>query len=438
VMAVFGVPAVHEDDALRAVRAAQEMQEALPALGLEARIGINTGEVLVGDPEQDLGFVAGKAVIIAKRLEQGAATGEIVIGKATYPLIKHAVTAGPLERIPVKGKMEDVGRRRVDEVDLKAPGVARRLHAPIVGRDEELALLRSAFDRAVEERHCRVFTILGSAGIGKSRLVAEFCRSVGDVAITVTGRCLSYGEGITYWPLVEIVRDLGGEEWLRQALSDQADADVVAGLVRGAIRGSAEAGTPDQTFWAVRRVFERLAQERPLVVCIEDIHWAEPTFLDLVEYVAGWSTGAPFLVVCLARPELIELRPGWVAPGERADAIALEPLSRVEVGALLDSLSQADPLAPDKRERIALAAEGNPLFVEQIAAMASEEEGSGDGPAVDQCTAFRTPRPPHTPGTGRDRASIRHRARLPRERSRGALAPLRARFRRPPSLRARS
>ncbi len=266
----------------------------------------------------------------------------------------------------------------MDEVDLNAPAVARRLHAPIVGRHEELALLRGALDRTAHERGCRLFTIVGTAGIGKSRLVAEFCRSVGDVAVTVTGRCLSYGEGITYWPLFEIVRDLGGEQRLLQALAGEADAEVVAGLLRGAIRGSAEAGTPDQTFWAVRRVFERLARERPLVVCFEDIHWAEPTFLDLIEYLTGWSNEAPLLVVCLARPELIEKRPGWFVPHERADAIALEPLSRGEVGALLDALSEGDSLAADRRERIALAAEGNPLFVEQIAAMASEEQESGN------------------------------------------------------------
>ncbi len=209
VMAVFGVPKVHEDDALRAVRAAQQMQQALPELGLRARIGINTGEVLAGDPEHGLGLVAGEPVIVAKRLEQGAQSGEIVIGKATYPLVKHAVSAGPLERIPVKGKEEAVGRRRVDDVDREAPSLARRLDLPLVGRRDELRLLEEAFERAVEEQGCRLFTVLGPPGIGKSRLVAELATSLGERATTAVGRCLPYGEGITFWPLGEILGELG-------------------------------------------------------------------------------------------------------------------------------------------------------------------------------------------------------------------------------------
>src|SRR5262245_8139617 len=219
VMAVFGVPAVHEDDALRAVRAEQEMQEALPELGLQARIGINTGEVLAGDPAQGLGFVAGEPVIVAKRLEQGAGTGEIVIGKATYPLVKHAVTAGPLERISVKGKRDDVGRRRVDEVDRDAPIRARRLDIPLVGRTEELALLQQAFRRAVDQRSCRLFTVLGPAGIGKSRLAGELSSQLGTQATTAVGRCLPYGEGITFWPLGEILSALGD---VSDALGEEA------------------------------------------------------------------------------------------------------------------------------------------------------------------------------------------------------------------------
>jgi predicted ATPase/class 3 adenylate cyclase len=385
VMAVFGVPVVHEDDALRAVRAAKEMLGSLDVLNdeldeawgfrLQARIGVNTGEVLAGDSGQGQGFVSGEPVIVAKRLEQAAEPGEILIGKATYPLVEHAVTAGPLERIPVKGKRDEVGRRRVGEVDLRAPGVARRLHAPIVGRDRELDLLRRAFERTVEERCCRLFVVLGSAGIGKSRLATELIASVEDRAITAVGRCLPYGEGITFWPLSEVLKDIGGEDAVAAAFGDDEHREVVLELLRGATGASDTAGSSEETFWAVRRAFEALAQRRPLVVCFEDLHWGEPTLLDLVEYVIGWSRGAPILVVVLARPELVEHRPTWIAPQANSDTIALEPLSSAEMESLLVDLAAEIAIPAEVRQRIGAAAEGNPLFVEQMAAMASEQNG---------------------------------------------------------------
>jgi class 3 adenylate cyclase len=368
VMAVFGVPVVHEDDALRAVRAAQEMQQALPELGLEARIGINTGEVLASDPDQGLGLVAGEPVIIAKRLEQGASAGEIIIGKATYPLVEHAVTAGPLERIPVKGKKEDVGRRRVEDVDLDAPSLARRLDLPLVGREDELNLLQAAFDRAVAEQSCRLVTLLGPPGIGKSRLVSELCSRIEDKATTAVGRCLPYGEGITFWPLGEILRALGD---IADALGD--DASTVQELL-DSLTGASEAVTSsEEAFWAVRRTFEACARRRPLLLCFEDLHSAEPMLLDLLEYLVGWSRDAPILLVCLARPELVERRPTLIAPHPSQDALALEPLSAVDTAALIDLVS--GDLQEDMRERIGVAAEGNPLFVEQMAAMMAEPDG---------------------------------------------------------------
>jgi len=365
VMAVFGVPVVHEDDALRAVRAAQEMQDALPELGLVARIGINTGEVVAGDPAHGLGLVAGEPVIVAKRLEQGAGPGEIVIGKATYPLVRHAVSAGPLERIPVKGKEQDVGRRRVDEVDREAPRLERRLDLPLVGRSDELELLQQAFARAVEERSCRLFTVLGPPGIGKSRLAGELGALLGERATTAVGRCLPYGEGITFWPLAEILGSLGD---LTEALGE--DAGTVQQLLDGLTGASDTAASSEEAFWAVRRAFEACARLRPLIVCLEDLHWAEPTMLDLVEYLVGWSRNAPLLLVCLARPEIVERRPTLISPHPNSDALALEPLSTTETAALLDLVS--GQLRDDVRERIGAAAEGNPLFVEQMAAMMAE------------------------------------------------------------------
>ena len=360
VMAVFGVPVAHEDDALRAVRAAKGMLDELGGLNeelsltvpLEVRIGINTGEVLAGNPADGHGFVAGEPVIVAKRLEQAAEPGQIWFGKATYALVKHAVKAGPLERIPVKGKSDHVGKRRLEDVHHEAPGVARSLDAPIVGRDEELALLRQAFKRTVEDRACRLFTVIGPAGIGKSRLMKELTAGVDGSATVAVGRCLSYGEGITFWPLAEALRELGAEQTVRDALAEDRPSEEV--------------------FLAVRQAFERLARQSPLVLCFEDVHWAEPTMLDLVEYVVGWSRDAPILIVALARPEFIEQRPHWVAPHASYDALTLEPLSREAAESLLGGLAQ---VPAGVRDRIVTAAEGNPLYVEQMSAMVAEGDG---------------------------------------------------------------
>jgi class 3 adenylate cyclase/tetratricopeptide (TPR) repeat protein len=374
VMAVFGVPTTHEDDALRAVRAADHMLDGARELGLDVRIGVNTGEVIAGEPDESQGFVSGEAVIVAKRLEQAAEPGEILIGKATYPLVSHAVSAGPLERLPIKGKRDDVGRRRLEEVDRDAPAVARGLHVPIVGRDGEIDLLLHSFDRAVEERSARLFTVLGPPGIGKSRLAVELASRLGERATTTVGHCLSYGVGITYWPLTEILRDLGGEQAAAEALEGE-EREGVLEMIRG-LTGSAEvAGSGEETFRAVRRVFEALARRRPLVLCFEDLHWAEQTLLDLIEYLAGWSRNAPMLILCLARSDLVERRPTWIAPRANADAVALEPLSRTDSDALLADLARELDLPVPLRERIGEAAEGNPLFLQQMAAMAAEKVG---------------------------------------------------------------
>jgi class 3 adenylate cyclase/tetratricopeptide (TPR) repeat protein len=418
VMAVFGVPVVHEDDALRAVRAAAEMHERLERLNeeleqtwdvrLAVRIGINTGEVVAGDATPGHAFVTGEPVVLAKRLEQAAGPGDILIGKATYPLIKDAVTVGPLERFPAKGKRKEAERRRVDAVDREGPGV-RRHDGPIVGRESELALLHQAFERVVEEQRCRLFTILGPAGIGKSRLAAELSASVDSRATTVHGRCLPYGEGITYWPLAEIVRELGGLTGMQEALASHDDGETVLRLLGGAIGATETTGTSEETFWAVRRVFEALARERPLVVCLDDVHWAEATFLDVIEYVLGWSRGAPILLLCLARPDLVEQRPTWIAPQANAEALALEPLSAGEAEALLEGLRGETELSPQARERIAEAAEGNPLFVVQMAAMTAERNGNGDlsiPPSIQALLAERLDRLPAQERTVIECASV--------------------------------
>jgi tetratricopeptide (TPR) repeat protein len=339
------------------------------------RIGVNTGEVVAGDRAVGQALVTGDAVNLAKRLEQAAPSGSILIGKATYPLVKDAVQAGPLESFKVKGKAEPVSPLRIDTVDPHAAGVARRLDRPFVGRFEELSALRLAFTRVEAEQSCRMFTVLGPAGIGKSRLVGEFIENVPATALT--GRCLPYGEGISLWPFREIIRGLGGAEGLAQALGSAEDAELVVERLLSAVGASPGTASADETPWALRRLLETLADRRPVVVVLEDIHWAAPVLLDVIEYLLGWVR-RPLFLVCVARPDLLQLRPGWVNQRPNADTLVLEALAAQEAESLLSELRTT----PEARARIAEAAEGNPLFLEQMAAMLSEQGDDATGDPV--------------------------------------------------------
>jgi class 3 adenylate cyclase/tetratricopeptide (TPR) repeat protein len=346
VMAVFGVPIAHEDDALRAVRAAWEMRAAVPELGLRARIGVNTGEVVTGEGDT---LVTGDAVNVAARLEQAAEPGEVLIGSETRRLVRDAVETSAID-VPAKGKSEPVRAFRLLEVDPDAAAIARRFDTPLIGRKPELAQLRQAFDRAVSERRCHLFTLLGPAGVGKSRLVEELLDSLD--ATVLEGRCLDYGEGITYWPVVSVLKQLGPR-------------------ANEALRRVVEGGTlPNEVPWAVRTVLEEVAGERPLVVVFDDIQWGEPTFLDLVDHVADLSRGAPILLLCIARPEFLDQRPGWGGGKLNATTILLEPLAPAECSELIAVHGGVDD---DVAERILTAAEGNPLFVEEMVALVQED-----------------------------------------------------------------
>jgi len=345
VMAVFGIPVAHEDDALRAVRAAWEMRSAVPELGLEARIGVNTGEVVTGEGDT---LVTGDAVNVAARLEQAAAPGEVLVGEKTRRLVRDAVGVERVE-VSAKGKPGTVPAFRLLDVDPTAAAVARRFDTPLVGREAELEQLHRAFERTVREQRCHLFTLLGAAGVGKSRLVAEFVHEVD--ARVVEGRCLDYGEGITFWPIVSVLKQLG----------ERAEA-TIARLDEGA-------SSPNELFWAVRTQLEEVARDRPLVVCLDDIQWGEPTFLDLVDHVADLSRGAPIFLLCLARPELLDQRPGWGGGKLNATTILLEPLSTEECERLIDEQGGVEP---GLRERILRLADGNPLFVEETIAFARE------------------------------------------------------------------
>jgi predicted ATPase/class 3 adenylate cyclase len=389
VMAVFGIPRLHEDDALRAARAVDEMRESLVVLNkeldrdhgvtIEVRTGVNTGEVVTGEGTGQP-LVTGDAVNVAARLEQAAAPGEILIGESTYRLIRDAVVAEPVDPLVVKGKAEPLSALRLVSVAPGALGVARRLDSPLVGRQPELALLRQAFDGAVRGRTCHLFTVLGSAGTGKSRLIQEFLRQVEPVATILRGRCLPYGEGITFWPVAEAVREAAGLSpidppsailaKLESLLADEADRAEIARRVAVAIGGEGEAATAaEETLWALRKVFEAIARARPLILVLDDLHWAEPTLLDLVDHVAEWSRDAPILLLCVARPELLETRPGWGGGKFRATSVALDPLSGPESLQLVANLLGGSELADHVRDRILRAAEGNPLFLEETLAM---------------------------------------------------------------------
>ena len=343
VMAVFGVPQVHEDDALRACRAAIEMRDALPELGLQARIGVNTGEVVTGTEER---LATGDAVNVAARLEQAAQPGEILLGEETLALVRDAVETEPVEPLELKGKAEAVSAHRLRAV----VGDLERAHATrFVGRATEIALLEAAWQRAGKEQGCQLVTIVGDAGVGKSRLVSEAVGSIS--APVVRGRCLSYGEGITYSPVVEVIKQLDALP------TDETAANVIRSLL-----GTSEHLTnSDEIAWAFRKLLEERA---PLVCVLDDLQWAEGTLFDLVEHVKLFSGGAHLLLVCMARPELSERRPEWEI------TVRLEPLPREDVDALIP-----DTIEDELRERIERAAGGNPLFVQEMVAMASETEG---------------------------------------------------------------
>jgi class 3 adenylate cyclase/tetratricopeptide (TPR) repeat protein len=389
VMAVFGIPRLHEDDALRAARAAADMLEALTVLnddlqrdhsvGLAARIGVNTGEVVTGDTGSDQRLVTGDAVNVAARLEQAAQPGEILLGDSTYRLVKDAVEVDPVDPLELKGKAEPVPAHRLVRV-LEAPeGHARHLDSPMVGRAKELEMLQRALERTVSERTSHLFTLLGPAGVGKSRLVQEFLAGPGAAATLLRGRCLSYGDGITFFPLAEIVEEAAGisrEDDLATARSKVAallagvdDGERIVSLVGSLLAWGGETGVTEEAFWGVRKLLEHLAGVRPVVVVFDDIHWAEPTFLDLVEHLADWTRDAALLLLCVARPELLEVRSEWGGGKLNATTILLEPLPADDASHLVDNLLGRADIPPAARRRILDAAEGNPLFVEEMLAM---------------------------------------------------------------------
>jgi DNA-binding SARP family transcriptional activator/tetratricopeptide (TPR) repeat protein len=384
-MGVFGATSVHEDDALRAVRASlearrlitTEMADRLRRYGvrLTCRCGVATGEALVGGPVplRSAGNVHAQAVALAEAAEPD----QILISGPTQEL-----AAAAIETVSA-----GAGRFLLRSAQAVVRPLALRLDVPLVGRGDELRQLAAACAVAGQERVITLVTVLGEAGIGKTRLVREIERRLGHEVNVLTGRCLPYGEGITFWPLREVIRQASGghdsPEKIEALLDGQPDAAEVAARLSLAI-GPGNQGRLDgaEIFWAARRLFETLARSRPLLVVFEDLHWAESTFLDLVESLAVQPGQAPVGLVCVARPELLEQRPGWAGDAARAFSVELLPLAEGPAAALLDSLAVDQRIPPSTRARLLEAAAGNPLYLEQLAASLSEHTGSVSWPVL--------------------------------------------------------
>jgi class 3 adenylate cyclase/tetratricopeptide (TPR) repeat protein len=387
VMAVFGIPTLHEDDAARAVRAAHEMQSAVELLNEELasaswnpialRIGVNTGEVVTGEATGGHTLVTGDAVNVAARLEQAADPGQVLLGGTTHQLVRALVESEPMPPLELKGKAEPVEAFRLISVGDREP--IRRHDTPLVGRARELRVLEEAFTRANEDQACYLFTLLGTAGVGKSRLVHEFLGRMRDQAQVLRARCLPYGEGITFWPVIELAQAAAGIELnetpasavekLRTLLEEAPDRDPILDRVCPTIGLSNDVVPTEETFWGVRKFLEAVATRKPLIVVIDDLQWAEPTMLDLIDHVADWSREAPILFLAIARPELLDARPHWGGGKLNATTILLEPLGSADATELIANLVDDPELAKTVQQRIGETAEGNPLFVEELVAM---------------------------------------------------------------------
>jgi class 3 adenylate cyclase/tetratricopeptide (TPR) repeat protein len=381
VMAVFGLPTMHEDDGVRALRAAAELRDAFGGSAalvelprLRVRIGVCTGKVIAGEAGSGQAFVTGDAVNVAARLQQAAEPGEIYLSQATAALAREAAVMEPVGQLELKGKRGPVAALRLVSVAPVSQELRPQSAAALVGRTDELAQLQAALDRATQQRRPHLVTIVGAPGVGKSRLVAELATR--SKAPMLRGRCLPYGEAITYWPLLEIVQAAANVaddqqeatplERLAQRLAGQSDGALIASQLAATVGWTDSLVPPEETAWAVRRFLEAEASDGPLMVVIDDFQWAEPALLDVVEHVVDWARDAPVLLVCIGRLEFLDVRPTWGVGKINATALLLEPLPgdgvRRMVEQLLESVNVPGPLM----ERIAVASNGLPLFIEQI------------------------------------------------------------------------
>jgi class 3 adenylate cyclase/tetratricopeptide (TPR) repeat protein len=382
VMAAFGIPQGHEDDAERAVRAALSIMNQVHDLGLEARAGVEAGEVVVD--EADSTFATGEAVNVAARLQQAAGPGEILMGESAFRLTAGIVESEPVGPLELRGFRKPIPAYRPLAVRDGGRQLAS-VSAPFVGRESELELLQNMLDRTIRDRRPQVFTVYGEPGVGKSRMIREFLAGV-EGATILAGRALPYGEGVTYWPLAEMVKAAAGitdddpmetaREKLIECCGDEAIAELL-GLASGVMEAvEGERGQPEIA-WAAREFVDELADVQPLVLVFEDIHWAEEPLLELIDHLAQWVRERALLILCLARPELLDSRPGWGGGRVRSTAIELEPLARAESEELAIALLSEHDVTEQVRARLLEKTEGNPLFVEETVRMLLEEGVAG-------------------------------------------------------------
>ncbi|HEY1127114.1 MAG TPA: adenylate/guanylate cyclase domain-containing protein, partial [Actinomycetota bacterium] len=401
VMAAFGVPYAHEDDPARALRAALHMLQRLEVVNqdlakdhdvtLEVRIGVNTGEVLATtEPRPGESMVTGDAVNAASRLEAAAAPGQVIASERTVRAVR-GFRVEDMGALDLKGKTRRVHAFRVlDETTTLPERGVPGLRAPLVGRDDEIDLLESIYGRVASEGRPHLITLYGDAGVGKSRLTREFLDRLGDQALVLHGRCLPYGEGVTFWPLAEILKAHAGVldtdpsdialERIQKAGLDLLTEDVTIDPGRTTAALAFTVGVEDPAYAfsrmdpkevrvevhaAWRSFFSALAMTQAVVVLVEDIHWADPALLDLLEDLAERSVG-PLLFICPSRPELTARRPGWGGGRRDHTAVTLDPLTSQESERLVGFLLAIDDLPATVRARILERAEGNPFFLEEI------------------------------------------------------------------------
>jgi class 3 adenylate cyclase/tetratricopeptide (TPR) repeat protein len=404
VMVVFGVPLLHDDDAERAVRAALAMRDAMADLNnelgvsLAARVGVNSGEAVAGGGADRQFLVTGDAVNVAARLQQGAEMGEVVVGPLTESLTRSAIDYVTREPVVAKGKAEPINAFRAVRPRSAVPEQARGLpamRAQLVGRQRELRMLLESFERVRDDRRAHLFTLVGNAGIGKSRLVGEVLARIAgsDRAHVLRGRCLPYGAGITYWPLMEIVREdarISGEDDRDTALAklDSRTGELLgadAGAVRARLATMLGLQRPEEALpevvaahvgreigWGARQYLAAVART-PAVVVVDDLQWAEPAVFEIVEGLADGAQDAPMLLLCVARPQLLELHPTWGAGRANATTITLDALTTEETTTLISRLLDVDDLPSELRTRVVQRSEGNPLFCEEFLRMLIDE-----------------------------------------------------------------
>ncbi|MDQ6877470.1 MAG: AAA family ATPase [Candidatus Dormibacteraeota bacterium] len=397
-MVVFGVPAVHDDDAERAVRAALEIRDG--ATDLPVRVGVNTGEAVTAPREDRQFMVSGDAVNVAARLQQGAEPGEVVVGPLTQQLTRNVIEYAPRDPVSAKGKSEPLVAFRAVRPRSQVPEQARGvegLQAALVGRDRELRLLLDTFARTASDRRPHLFTLVGSAGVGKSRLVSEALATLANSgARLLRGRCLPYGRGVTYWPIIEMLRPDTGitradehgaalaklDRWLGELLAGDAQLPairarlaVMLGLLPPSI------GMPDtaaervdkEIGWGIRHYLDAVARGGPLILVVDDLQWAEPPVVETFEQLAERSSDVPMMLICIARPEFLEGRRDWAAGKPNSTTITLDPLTRDETGTLISRLLEIEALPADLRGEIIERSAGTPLFCEEFIQMLIDE-----------------------------------------------------------------